>query len=184
MQPARRRFFYLLILLLGLFLIFFSADRTGTPTSGRIPLPLKGYLAPDFSLNTPTGEKINLYQLRGQAVLVNIWATWCPPCRAEMPTIQKYYLQYKDQDFVVLGVNSTIQDAPLAIIPFIKEYNLTFPILLDETGQLGPKYNLRSLPSSFFINRDSTVSNVVIGGPMSDALIRTNIEQIVNSSSK
>ncbi len=183
MQPVQRRFLYALLLLTGVAWIFVSADKTGASTSGRIPLPLKGYLAPDFSLDTPAGKELSLYQLRGQAVLVNIWATWCPPCRAEMPAIQKYYLQYKDQGLVVLGVNSTVQDSPLEIVPFVNEYNLTFPILLDETGQLGSKYDLRSLPSSFFINRDGTIANVVIGGPMSDALLRTNIEEILKSSS-
>jgi peroxiredoxin len=100
-----------------------------------------------------------------------------------MPAIEQYYLQYKDQGLMVLGVNSTVQDNPLDIVPFVNEYNLTFPILLDETGQLGPKYDLRSLPASFFINRDGTIANVVIGGPMSDALLRTNIEDIIKSSS-
>jgi cytochrome c biogenesis protein CcmG, thiol:disulfide interchange protein DsbE len=183
MQPVQRRLLYALLLAASLIWIFFSADKTGASTSGRIPLPLKGYLAPDFSLATPTGKKINLYGLRGQAVLVNIWATWCPPCRAEMPIIEQYYIQYKDQGLIVLGVNSTVQDNPLEIVPFVNEYNLTFPILLDETGQLGPKYDLHSLPTSFFINRDSTIAEVVIGGPMSGALLRTNIEEILKSPS-
>jgi peroxiredoxin len=183
MQPIARRLMYAIFLCAGLVFIFLSADKTGTSTSGRIPLPLKGYIAPDFSLNTPAGEKITLYNLRGHAVLVNIWATWCPPCREEMPAIQQYYQQYKDQGLIVLGVNSTLQDNPIAIVPFVHEYGLTFPILLDETGQLGPKYDLRSLPSSYFINRDSTIFDVVIGGPMSDALLRTNIEAILNSPS-
>lgn len=183
MQPIQRRFLYALLLGAGLFFIFFSADKTGVSTSGRIPLPVKGHLAPDFSLETPTGRKIALYDLHGQAVLVNVWATWCPPCRAEMPAIQRYYQLYQDQGLTVLGVNSTVQDNPLDIVPFINEYNLTFPILLDETGQLGPKYDLRSLPSSYFINRDGTIYDIVIGGPMSDALLRTDIEEILKSSS-
>jgi peroxiredoxin len=183
MQPIQRRFLYAFLLGAGLLFIFFSSDKTGASTSGRIPIPVKGHLAPDFSLETPAGRKIALYNLRGQAVLVNIWATWCPPCRAEMPAIQRYYQQYKGQGLIVLGVNSTVQDNPLEIVPFINEYKLTFPILLDETGQLGSKYDLHSLPSSYFINRDGTIYDVVIGGPMSDALLRTNIEKILKSSS-
>lgn len=182
MQPTQRRILYALILLAGLVWIFLSSDKTGASTAGRIPAPQKGFLAPDFSLETPTGEKISLSQMRGQAVLVNIWATWCPPCREEMPTIQKYYEQYKEQGFVVLGINSTVQDNPLDVVPFVNQYGLTFPILLDETGALGPKYDLRSLPSSFFINRDGSIAEVVIGGPMSEALLRTNIEEILKSS--
>jgi cytochrome c biogenesis protein CcmG, thiol:disulfide interchange protein DsbE len=183
MQPVQRRLVYAILLAAGIIWIFVSADKTGASTSGRIPLPLKGYMAPDFSLATPAGKKINLYGLRGQAVVINIWATWCPPCRAEMPVIEEEYKQYKDRGLIVLAVDSTVQDNPLEIVPFVNEYNLTFPILLDETGQLGPMYDLRSLPTSFFINRDSTIAEVVIGGPMSDALLRTNIEEILKSPS-
>jgi len=70
----------------------------------------------------------------------------------------------------------------LEIVPFVNQYKLTFPILLDETGQLGPKYDLRSFPSSFFINRDGTIANIVIGGPMSDGILSTNIVNILKSS--
>jgi peroxiredoxin len=182
MQPIYRRILYGLILLAGLVWIFASVDKTGASTAGRIPAPQKGFLAPDFTLATPTGVKYTLSELKGKAVIVNIWATWCPPCRAEMPTIQKLYQEYQSQGLVVLGVNSTVQDNPLDIMPFITQYNLTFPILLDETGYLGAKYNLRSLPSSFFINRDGSIAEVVIGGPMSEALLQTNIEEILKST--
>jgi peroxiredoxin len=96
-----------------------------------------------------------------------------------MPAIQKLYQEYKEQGFVALAVNMTYQDDPLAVIPFTQENNLTFPILLDETGEMARKYELRSLPSSFFINRDGFVHEVVIGGPMSEALLRTRIESIL-----
>ncbi len=181
MQPIYRRILYGFILLAGLVWIFASVDKTGASTAGRIPAPQKGFLAPDFALKTPTGQTYTLSQLKGKAVLVNIWATWCPPCRAEMPTIQKFYQQYQSQGLVVLGVNATAQDNPLDIVPFVTQYGLTFPILLDETNDLGSKYNLRSLPSSFFVNRDGTIADVVIGGPMSDALLQTDIETILKS---
>lgn len=134
-------------------------------------------MAPDFSLKTPTGETYTLSELKGQAVLVNLWATWCPPCRAEMPAIEKMYNEYKDQGFIVLAVNSTVQDNPLAITPFTDEYNLTFPILLDELGEVSRAYQVRSLPSTYFINRHGIITEVVIGGPMSEALLRTRIEE-------
>lgn len=179
MQPMQRRVLYVVILLAGLIWIYISADRTGASIAGRVPAPQKGFLAPDFSLATPKGEKITLSELKGKAVLVNIWATWCPPCREEMPAIEKYYERYKDQGLVVLGVNATVQDNPLDIVPFVNEYGLTFPILLDETGDVARKYDLRSLPSSYFINRDGTINEIVIGGPMSEALLQANIEAIL-----
>jgi len=179
MQPNQRRIIYSLILLLGLAWIFVSADRSGTSKSGQIPAPQQGFLAPDFELKTPAGESVKLSDLRGQAVLVNLWATWCPPCRAEMQTIEKVYNEYKDQGFVVLAVNMTYQDIALDIMPFVNEQGLTFPILLDETGDMAKAYQLRSLPSSYFIGRDGIINEVIIGGPMAEALLRTRVEEIL-----
>jgi len=184
MQPIQRRGLYLLVLLAGLAWIAASADRTGASTAGRIPASQKGFLAPDFSLTSPNGQKYSLSGLQGKAVLVNLWATWCPPCRAEMPTLEEYYRRYQAQGLVVLGVNATAQDYPLNVVPFAQEYQLTFPILLDETGDIARKYELRSLPSSFFINRDGSVAEVVIGGPMSGALLQTYIEEILKSKAE
>jgi peroxiredoxin len=89
------------------------------------------------------------------------------------------YREYKDQGLVVLAVDMTYQDDPSAVRPFAQEYGLTFPILLDEKARVGAAYQLRSLPSSYFINRAGVISEVVIGGPMAEALLRTRIEQIL-----
>ena len=179
MQPIQRRILYFLILLLGLAWIWVSADRTGTSTAGQIPAPQQGFLAPDFELKTPTGETVRLSDLRGQAVLVNLWATWCPPCRAEMQAIETVYNEYKEQGFVVLAVNMTYQDNQLDIMPFVTDQGLTFPVLLDETGDMAASYQLNSLPSSYFIGRDGIINEVVIGGPMAEALLRTRVEDIL-----
>ena len=179
MQQTQRRIIYLVILTLGFGWIIISALKSGASTSGKIPAPQRGFLAPDFELKTPTGNAIKLSDLRGQAVLVNLWATWCPPCRAEMKSIEKVYQEYKDKGFTVLAVNMTYQDDPLGIMPFVNEQGLTFPILLDETGEMASAYQLRSLPSSYFIRRDGIINEVVIGGPMSEALLRTRIEDIL-----
>jgi len=179
MKSNNRRYVYIVILLLGFAWIIISADRSGASTSGLIPAPQQGFLAPDFELQTTRGETIKLSDLRGQAVLVNLWATWCPPCRAEMPAIEKIYNEYKDEGLVVLAVNMTYQDSQADIAPFVAEYGLSFPILLDQTGEVGEAYQLRSLPSSFFINRDGIINEVVIGGPMAEALLRTRVEEIL-----
>jgi len=179
MQQTQRRILYLILLTAGLAWIFVSADRSGISTSGTIPAPQQGFLAPDFELKTLAGESVKLSDLRGQAVLVNLWATWCPPCRAEMQSIEKMYQEYKDQGFTVLAVNMTRQDDLSAIAPFAEKLGLTFPILLDETGVVANAYQLQSLPSSYFIRRDGIINEVVIGGPMSEALLRTRIEDIL-----
>jgi peroxiredoxin len=179
MQSTQRRLTYTFILILGLAWIFVSADKSNASTAGKVPAPQQGFLAPDFELKTTTGETVKLSDYRGQAVLVNLWATWCPPCRAEMKSIEKVYGEYKDKGLVVLAVDMTYQDDPTKIAPFVTEQGLTFPILLDETGDVGHAYLLRSLPSSFFIGRDGIIHEVVIGGPMAEALLRTRIEEIL-----
>ncbi len=178
MQQNQRTIFYILILITGASWIVLSTDKNNTSTSGSAA-PQAGFSAPDFTLKTPDGETYTLSDFRGQAVLVNLWATWCPPCRAEMPAIEKMYQEYKDQGFIVLAIDMTYQDDPFAVVPFTKEYGLTFPILLDETGDVASAYQLRSLPSSYFINRAGIIQEVIIGGPMSEALLRTRIEQIL-----
>ena len=179
MQQFQHRMIYLILLILGFVWIFVSADKSGASTAGKIPAPQQGFLAPDFELKTPKGENVKLSDLRGQAVLVNLWATWCPPCRAEMETIEKIYREYKNERFTVLAVNMTYQDEPLNVMPFVNEHGLTFPILLDETGEMAKAYQLKSLPSSYFINRQGIIIEIVIGGPMSEALLRTRMEGIL-----
>ena len=177
MQQNQRRILYLIILAAGIAWIFSSSDKNRSSSAGQIPAPQKGFLAPNFELKTLEGETIRLSELRGQAVLVNLWATWCPPCRAEMKTLETVYNDYKDRGFTILAVNMTYQDDPLAVMPFVENQGLTYPILLDKTGDVAKAYQLKSLPSSFFINRDGTINEVIIGGPMAEALVRTRIEE-------
>jgi cytochrome c biogenesis protein CcmG, thiol:disulfide interchange protein DsbE len=179
MTQTQRRLFYITILILGLVWIFLSTDKSHVSTSWTVAAPQQGFLAPDFELKTTTGETVKLSDYRGQAVLVNLWATWCPPCRAEMKSIDKVYNEHKDQGLVVLAVNMTYQDDANKITPFVIEQGLTFPILLDETGSVGHAYQLRSLPSSFFIGRNGIIQEVVIGGPMAEALLRARVEEIL-----
>lgn len=178
MKLSSRRVAYLLILGLGLIWIYLSMEKNAS-SSGTVAAPQQGFPAPDFELINTAGETVKLSDLRGQAVLVNLWATWCPPCRAEMQSIEKVYNEYKEQGFVVLAVNMTYQDSAERIAPFVIEQGLTFPILLDESGDMANAYQLRSLPSSYFIGRDGVINEVVIGGPMAEALLRTRVEEIL-----
>jgi len=178
MGLSARRVFYIILLGSGLLWIYLSMDRNAS-SSGVVAAPQQGFPAPDFELLNLAGESVQLSDLRGQAVLVNLWATWCPPCRAEMQSIEKIYKEYKDQGFVVLAVNMTYQDSPDKVAPFVSGQGLTFPILLDETGDMANAYQLRSLPSSYFIDREGVINEVVIGGPMAEALLRTRIEKIL-----
>ena len=179
MQPIRRRGLYLLILLAGVLWIIASADRSGHSAGGRLPVPQKGFAAPDFILADPKGQTYTLSALRGKPVLVNIWATWCPPCRAEMPAIESHYRQYREQGLVVLGVNATSQDYPLDVVPFTEQYGLTFPILLDETGDVSADlYGMRGLPTSYFIDPGGVIQRIQVG-PMRPDQIDAYLTEIL-----
>jgi peroxiredoxin len=155
-----------------------SASFPGSSNREEIVAPQKGFLAPDFSLMGLNGERITLSDFRGQPVLINFWASWCGPCRLEMPAIERIYREYKDKGFVVLTVNTTYQDNLADVEAFIEEHNLTFPILLDQDGSTTKPYQLTALPSSYFIDSEGIIQEVVIGGPMAEALLRTRVEKL------
>jgi len=144
--------------------------------------PQSGFLAPDFTLGTLSGETITLSDLRGHPILLNWWASWCLPCRAEMPAMQRVYDHYRDDGFIVLAVNATLQDSRAAAQSFVDEFGFTYPILLDLDGSVASLYRLRAFPSSYFIDAEGVISEVVIGGPMDEALLATRVEQLLGGN--
>lgn len=178
-QPTQRRIFFGLTLLLGLVWIGLSATTPSAITAGRIPAPQAGFLAPDFNLTTLDGQPVRLSDLRGQPVVINFWASWCPPCRAEMPALQRVQDEYAAQGVRIFIINATAQDSLADMQDFLREYNLTMTVPLDPTGAAMHAYQVRSLPSTFFITRDGIIREVVIGGPMAEALLRTRVEQLI-----
>ena len=123
----------------------------------------EGHLAPDFALKTLEGITIRLSELRGKkVVLINFWATWCPPCRLEMPTMQRIYSEYKGKGFEILAVNIE-PDATEEIHDFIKELRLTFPVLLDPDMKVTRRYRLIGLPVSMLIDRQGIIRSKEIG---------------------
>lgn len=181
--PSRRAWnlISLAVLLLGAGWIWLSAAPDGATTGGMIPAPRPGFLAPDFTLPDAEGNLTTLSELRGQAVLVNLWASWCTPCQAEMPAMQRVYAEYQDQGFTILAVNATQQDSQAAALQFAAEKGLTFPILFDLDGSVARSYQMSALPSSFFILPDGTINEVIVGGPMAEALLRVRVEQLLEA---
>lgn len=173
---------YILVLMLGAVWIWASSAPPGTTNAGEIPAPKEGFSAPEFSLETFNGEHISLSSLRGQPVLINIWASWCTPCRAEMPAMQRIFDAYQDRGFTILAVNATNQDSPENALDFASEHNLTFPILMDSSGAVSRAYQVRSLPTSFFVDREGIIQEIVIGGPMSEALLQTRVENLLQEA--
>ena len=171
--------FALSLLLLGTSWAWFSRVPASVASAGQIPSPREGFTAPDFTLNTVAGGRATLSAYRGKVVIVNLWASWCGPCRAEMPAIQQVYVANRERGLEVLAVNSTFQDSVSDAQAFAQNLGLTFPILLDLDGAVSRRYLLRALPSTFFIDRKGVIRSVVFGGPMSAAAVETKIEALL-----
>lgn len=182
--PNRARWLSLTatILLAGSGWIWISAVPDSATTGGRIPSPREGFLAPDFTLELIEGGEITLSDERGKAVIVNLWASWCPPCKAEMPALEEVFLANRDRGLVVLAVNTAFQDQETAAFDFVEEFGLTFPILMDRTGEVSRQYLLRAMPSTFFIDREGIIRKVIIGGPMSEATLQTAVEELLQET--
>ena len=127
-----------------------------------------GQLAPEFSLERPDGTWAKLAEFRGSVVLINFWATWCAPCRAEMPEIEQVYQRNRERGFEVLAVN--LQESADEVRPFMTELGLSCPALLDRDGGTSRLYRARAIPSSFVIDRQGTVQYVRIGTLTRDSL--------------
>ncbi|MGN7942708.1 TlpA disulfide reductase family protein [Virgibacillus sp. 6R] len=130
----------------------------------------KGDSAPDFELTTLDGKEMSLSSLKGKKVLLNFWATWCPPCRSEMPDMQKIQNQY-DDDVVVAAVNLTNSEPSVDTVKkFINELELTFPVLLDEKGKINSQYEVLSYPTSYILDEEGTIRNKFVGAMSFDQM--------------
>lgn len=178
----KKRWEILMLVSLAAGILWTAASRVpsavGAPLSS-VPSPREGFLAPDFTLDTLDGGKVTLSELRGKVVVVNFWATWCLPCREETPALEKAYEQYKDSGVVMLGVDLTNQDTISDVTAFVQEFALTYPILLDRDGSVSYMYQIKGIPSTFFVNRAGIIRTVVVGGPMSETFIRSKIEALL-----
>jgi peroxiredoxin len=167
------------ILLLGLVWIGISSTLPGTASTAGIPAPQAGFLAPDFTLPSLDGSELSLSEFQGKAVLVNVWASWCSPCREEMPAMERIFKEYEEMGFTILAVNAANQDNRANAEAFVEEMGLTFPILFDTDGYVYEQYQIMALPSSFFILPDGSIQEVVFGGPMAEALLHTRVETLL-----
>jgi len=123
--------------------------------------PARAKLADDFSLPTPAGGSFRLSEQRGKVVLVNFWATWCPPCLEEMPAMERLWSRHKDAGFVLVAIS--LDTDPKKVSQFVSVRKFSFPVALDPKMEIAEKYGVRALPSSFVIDRDGTVTGVALG---------------------
>jgi peroxiredoxin len=130
--------------------------------------------APDFTLRSVGGANMRLAEQRGQVVLVNFWATWCGPCRQEMPHLNRLYDRYRSAGFVLLGVN--IDDDPRAAAELAAKLGVQFPVLLDTDKRVSRAYDMSAMPATLLIDRDGRVRHIHRG--YRDGVERTYEEQV------
>ena len=176
---ARGRLLMAAVFVLGTAWILATRPAEGAATGGAIPSPRAGFAAPEVELESLDGGRVRLSDLRGQVVVLNVWASWCPPCRAEMPALQALHEQRAGDGVVVLAINSTVQDSEQAARDFAVEVGLTFPIGLDRDGQATRLYQVRALPSTFFIDRQGIIRRVVVGGPLDPSVLETTVLELL-----
>ncbi|MDF2946090.1 MAG: alkyl hydroperoxide reductase [Bacillales bacterium] len=127
----------------------------------------RGNIAPDFELQTLTGQSVKLSDLRGKKVILNFWATWCGPCKVEMPEIQKFY-EKVGNDVTILAIS--VAENPSVVTNFINNTNYTFPILLDPAPVASNTYKIISIPTTYFIDSKGVISDTIVGTTTYDML--------------
>ncbi len=134
----------------------------GPPPPDKLPpAVVVGRLAPDFILTDLEGNTVTLSDFRGKVVFINFWATWCPPCRAEMPEIEAIHQEYKGQDVVVIGVD--LMETEDEVRQFVQRGGYSWTFVIDTTGEVGRNYGVTAIPTSFFLDKDGVIQAISIG---------------------
>ncbi len=180
-----RKIFPLILLELGLILIvisvYFLLQKTAPPAApSTVPVKVN-FPTPDLTLKDTQGVSHALADYRGQVVLINLWATWCPPCKEEMPTLEAFYNKYKEKGFVIVAINDG--DPTADVLQFVKDYKLTFPVWLDPTYIATEKaFNTLNLPTSFVMDRDGTIKLTWVGA-ISTEMLEKYITPVIEEQS-
>ncbi|SFE87082.1 redoxin domain-containing protein [Alteribacillus iranensis] len=147
----------------------FELEESEAPVSEKGDWIQTGEKAPDFTLTTLAGDEVTLSEYEGEKVLINFWATWCPPCRAEMPDMQDFY---EEHDANILAVNLTETEGGLnSVEAFVDEFDLTFPIVLDKKVEAANDFGVQPIPTSFFIDRKGIVQSISVGPMTYDYMV-------------
>jgi len=147
------------------------ADCSSTPAQSPVQPSQGDILAPDFQLQSLDGQVVSLSSLRGKPVMLNFWATWCGPCRVEMPYIQEVFEdeEWTEQGLVILAIN--LGEAPSKVKEFMEDNGLSFRVLLDTDASVAQDYNVRGIPATFLIDKNGIMKDVRIGAFSSKAEI-------------
>ena len=176
MSRTRWNILIAILLISGLTWIWVNRLPAGDASAAGAlpPAPAVGHPAPDFTLTTAAGETFKLSDLRGTPVVLNFWATWCPPCRAELPELQAASERLTGQ-VAIVGVNQA--EAPAEVGAFAEKLGLTFAIPLDQDAEVSRLYRVRSLPTTFFIDRSGVIRQMQIG-PVTEATLEQLLKTI------
>ena len=150
------------LILIGVSTFFILQESSPQTDFSTVPVRVN-FVSPELTLTDIQGVSHSLADYRGQVILVNLWATWCPPCKEEMPALQSFYNQHKDQGFMVVAINDG--DPTKDVLQFVKDYKLTFPVWLDPTYLATERaFKSLNLPTSFVIDRNGVVQLHWVGG--------------------
>ena len=152
--------FVLIAIMLGIVIFLQERDSFFDPSNQLRVRP--GFPAPNFTFPGLDGKGVSLTDYRGKVVFLNIWATWCGPCKQEMPSMERLYKALKGGDFEILAVSIDTMGAK-AVAPFMKEYGLSFPALLDTGGTIQRLYGTTGIPETFIINKEGIIEQKIIG---------------------
>ncbi len=162
-KPINLTAAFIVFLIITTLLVVWSLKQNNPFFQSANQAPVRvGLPAPDFTFPGLDGKKVSLSDYRGKVVFVNIWATWCPPCVEEMPSMQKLYQKLKGENFEILAVSIDSKGAKV-VAPFMKKYQLTFPALLDSMGTIKRIYKTTGVPESYIIDRDGILVKKVLG---------------------
>lgn len=154
-----------------------NATPTQSPTKASRPKPpKKGAPAYEFSLSDLEGNRVALSDFRGKKVMLNFWATWCGPCRREIPHMVKLYGELYDQGFEIVAVN--LREDPAKVARFVEQFKMNFPILLDKYGQVGGEYYVRAIPTSIFLD-EAGIIQAVHRGTLTETALRNYVEALM-----
>jgi peroxiredoxin len=167
---------FFLTLILGSVWLWWSRAPVDAVGTVRKPEPAVGHPAPDFALTTLAGEPFMLSDAAGTPVVLNFWATWCAPCRNELPALQDAAERYEGRVLIV-GVDQG--EAADVVQSFVDEFSLTYPIPMDADGEVGHRYNVRGLPTTFFIDSNGLIRDIW-SGEMNAITLAEKIEGIRN----
>jgi peroxiredoxin len=155
--------------------------NSGMDSTAQSPSVAAGKLAANFTLKDLKGDEISLASLRGKVVFLNVWATWCAPCREEMPSIESLYKKFKgDGNFVVLAVSQDTDGG--SVRPYVEQNHLQFTVLLDPRNEVGELYDVNGIPETFIIGRDGRIVAHHVGPyDWSNADIREALQELIKS---